>query len=81
MIFEIVLIVVMIGTTIYLGNFLHKITLPGLRTGNIQARGRYYSRSREPLRFWFCAISFILIFLMMLSVSLLGTVQVWTRLT
>lgn len=78
---ELLVIVLLIVCTIGLGNLLQKIALPGLRTGKLQARGRIYSRSSEPIRFWFGIVFWFLMFLMMLTLSLLGTVQIWTRLT
>ncbi len=80
MIIELFIAIAMIWAAGYLGYFLHKITLPGLISGKVQARGRHYTKSSEPLRFWFCIVFFVLMFLMMCFVSVIWTLHVWTRL-
>ena len=80
MILEIIIMLVMFWGTVFWGIALRDITIPGLLSGKVQARGRHYTRADQPIRFWFCIVSFILVFLMMLFISAGYVLKGWTLL-
>jgi hypothetical protein len=77
---ELLVVGLLIAGSILAGNFLYTITLPGLRSGKLQARGKIYSRSSEPVRFWFGIVFFIFVFFMMFVLSANGIVHIWMSL-
>lgn len=66
-----------LASTVYMGLLLHRITIPGLFSGNVQARGRHYTRSGEPIRYWFCIFFFVFVFLMLCFCSIVFVSSVW----
>ena len=80
MILEIIMMLFVLWVTVYTGMLLRDIMIPGLLSGKLQARGRYYTRADQPIRFW-CGIFFwISMFLLGLFASVVFVSEVWTRL-
>ena len=80
MMLQIIIMLLALWGTVFMGMALRDIVIPGLLSGKLQARGRYYTRADQPIRFWFCIVSFILVFLMMLFISAGYVLKGWTLL-